>query len=79
MRTRRSARGVGPTTAAHASSQTGQAAVAEAIAARDKSDTTRAVSPLTLAEDAVHIDTTDMPVDAVVARVMELVRERLGS
>ena len=64
---------------AHASSQTGQAAVAEAIAARDKSDTTRAVSPLTLAEDAVHIDTTDMPVDAVVARVMELVRERLGS
>jgi CMP/dCMP kinase len=63
--------------AAHASSQTGQAAVAEAIAARDKSDTTRAVSPLTLADDAVHIDTTEMPVDAVVARVMELVRRKL--
>ena len=61
---------------AHTGSQVGQAAVAEAIAARDKSDTTRAASPLTLAADAVRIDTTDMPIDAVVARVMELVRER---
>ena len=65
--------------AAHASSQTGQAAVAEAIAARDKSDTTRAVSPLTLADDAVHIDTTDMPIEAVVARVMELVERKLAA
>jgi cytidylate kinase len=63
--------------AAHASSQTGQAAVAESIAARDKSDITRAVSPLTLADGAVHIDTTDLPVDAVVARVMALIREKL--
>jgi len=62
---------------AHTGSQAGQAAVAEAIAARDKSDTTRAVSPLTLAPDAVRIDTTDMPVEAVVARVMELVRRQL--
>ena len=62
---------------AHAGSQVGQAAVAEAIAARDKSDSTRAASPLTLAKDAVHIDTTDMPIDAVVARVMELVRDKL--
>jgi cytidylate kinase len=63
--------------AAHASSQAGQAAVAEAIAARDKSDTTRSVSPLTLAADAVLIDTTEMPIDAVVARVMDLVRQKL--
>lgn len=63
--------------AAHTGSQVGQAAVAEAIAARDKSDTTRAASPLTLAADAVHIDTTDLPIEAVVARVMQLVRERL--
>jgi cytidylate kinase len=63
--------------AAHTGSQAGQAAVAEAIAARDKSDTTRAVSPLTLATDAVHIDTTEMPIDAVVARVLELVKEKL--
>lgn len=63
--------------AAHTGSRAGQAAVAEEIAARDKSDTTRAASPLTLATDAVLIDTTDMPIADVVARVMELVRARL--
>lgn len=62
---------------AHTSSQAGQAAVAEAIAARDKSDTTRAASPLILAQDAVLIDTTGLPIDVVVARVMDLVREKL--
>ena len=61
---------------AHTGSQRGQAAVAEAIQARDQSDTTRAVSPLTLAADAIHIDTTEMPIDQVVARVMEIVRSR---
>ena len=61
--------------AAHTGSQVGQAAVAEAIAARDKSDTTRAVSPLTLAADAVRIDTTELSVEAVVAQVMELVKK----
>jgi cytidylate kinase len=64
---------------AHAGGQAGQAAVAEAIQARDTSDTTRAVSPLTLAPDAVHIDTTGMPIPAVVERVMELVRSALAS
>ena len=63
--------------AAHASSQAGQAAVAEAIAARDKSDTTRAVSPLTVAADAVHIDTTGLAIDAVVEQVMALVKAKL--
>ena len=63
--------------AAHTGSQAGQAAVAEAIAARDKSDTTRAASPLTLAADAVRIDTTELPVAAVVARVLELVQQKL--
>jgi len=65
------------TDVAHTGSQAGQAAVAEAIAARDRSDTTRAASPLTRATDAVPIDTTAMPIDAVVARVMELVRQKL--
>jgi len=64
---------------AHTGSQAGQAAVAEAIAARDKSDTTRAVSPLTLAPDAVRIDTTELPVEAVVERVMELVNRKVQS
>ena len=63
---------------AHTGSQTGQAAVAEAIQARDKSDTTRTASPLTPAPDAIQIDTTDMPISAVVDRVMGLVREKLS-
>jgi cytidylate kinase len=62
--------------AAHAGSQTGQAAVAEAIKARDASDTTRKVSPLTVAADATYIDTTAMPIDRVVATVLELVRDK---
>jgi cytidylate kinase len=64
---------------AHTGSQAGQAAVAAAIEARDKSDTTRAASPLTLAEDAVHIDTTGMPIADVVDKVMTLVREKLAA
>ena len=63
--------------AAHTGSQAGHAAVAAAIEARDRSDTTRAVSPLTLAPDAIHIDTTAMPIAAVVDEVMRLVRARL--
>jgi cytidylate kinase len=62
--------------AAHAGSQAGQAAVAEAIKARDASDTTRKVSPLTVAADAVYIDTTTMPIDRVVERVLDLVRTK---
>ena len=62
---------------AHSGSQAGQAAVAEAIQARDKADTTRAISPLSVAADAIRIDTTDMSIDRVVQRVMELVKGRL--
>jgi cytidylate kinase len=62
---------------AHAGSQAGQAAVAEAIQARDISDKTRAASPLALVEGAVHIDTTNMPIDAVVDRVLALVKDRI--
>ena len=62
---------------AHTGSQAGQAAVAAAIEARDRSDTTRAVSPLALAPDAIHIDTTRMPIASVVDEVMKLVRARL--
>jgi cytidylate kinase len=62
---------------AHTGSQVGQAAVAAAIQARDTSDTTRKVSPLTLAPDAVHIDTTSMPIGEVVERVLALVRARV--
>jgi cytidylate kinase len=52
--------------------------VATALASRDLSDSTRAVAPLTRAADAVVIDTTGLPIDAVVDRVMEMVRGRRG-
>jgi cytidylate kinase len=47
------------------------------MSSRDKSDSTRSVSPLTKANDAIYIDTTAMPIDAVVNRVMMLILERL--
>jgi cytidylate kinase len=65
------------TDTAHSGSRAGQAAVAAAIDARDKADTTRKVSPLAIAPDAVHIDTTAMPIEQVVDHVMGLVRARL--
>ncbi|HLH46785.1 MAG TPA: (d)CMP kinase, partial [Acidimicrobiales bacterium] len=43
------------------------------IARRDHADSTRSTSPLTVAEDAVWLDTTDRPVDAVVDEVLSLV------
>jgi len=64
---------------AHTGGQAGQEAVAASIAARDKADTTRTVSPLTLAADAVYIDTTSMPIDQVVDSVMRLVRQKLAN
>jgi len=67
--------------AAHAASG-GAAAVtdvAAALEARDHSDRTRAASPLTCAADAVYIDTTGVPIDEVMRRVMAVIDERLGS
>ena len=64
---------------AHTSGQAGQEAVAASIAARDEADTTRTASPLTLAADAVYIDTTDMPIDQVVGTVMQLVRRKIDN
>ena len=64
---------------AHASGK-GTAAlqdVATALAERDRRDTTRAASPLAVAEDAVVIDTTALSIDDAVEKVMELVRQRL--
>jgi len=62
---------------AHSGGQAGAAAVAASIQARDQSDTTRTVSPLTLASDAVVIDTTGVPIPQVVERVMTLLHEKL--
>ena len=64
---------------AHSGGKAGQAAVAASIEARDRSDTTRTASPLTMAADAVLIDTTGMPISEVVDRVMELVDRTIAS
>jgi cytidylate kinase len=66
--------------AAHALSReaAGVDAVAEALEARDRSDRTRAVSPLLLAPDAIYIDTTSMPIGDVVRRVLAIVEDRLA-
>ncbi len=53
------------------------AALSLEIAERDRRDTSRSASPLVASADAVVLDTTGMPVNAVVSRVLEIVRERL--
>ena len=64
---------------AHTGGQASLASVQSEMVARDKSDSTRSVAPLQIAKDAVYIDTTSMPIDEVVARVMALVHERSAS
>jgi cytidylate kinase len=46
------------------------------INTRDQRDSTRADSPLKIADDAVVIDTTELPVEEVFTRMLEVVRER---
>ena len=53
------------------------AGVQHDLQARDKSDSERAVAPLTMAKDATYIDTTGMAVDDVVGRVLTIVEEKL--
>jgi cytidylate kinase len=65
---------------AHAAGrESGMQRVAEALAARDQTDRTRQASPLTLAGDAVYIDTTGVPIELVVQRVLALVEDRLAA
>src|SRR5215469_18019277 len=52
--------------------------IIEDLVARDQRDRTRAVSPLVPARDAVILDTTNLSIDEVVARVSELVEKRLS-
>ena len=44
----------------------------EEIERRDHRDKTRADSPLTQVEDAVYIDSSEMTVDQVVERILEI-------
>jgi cytidylate kinase len=61
---------------AHSSGASGVAAVATMLSQRDESDRTRTVSPLYAADDAVVIDTTAKPIDAVVREVMAAIRAK---
>ena len=63
---------------AHAASE-GRALdeVATALSERDRSDSTRAASPLAQASDAVALDTTGVAIEAVVQHVLDLVDSRL--
>jgi CMP/dCMP kinase len=53
------------------------AALSLEIAERDRRDISRSASPLVASADAVVLDTTGMPVNAVVSRVLEIARTRL--
>jgi cytidylate kinase len=46
---------------------------------RDHLDSTRPVSPLRVADDAVVIDTSDMTESEVIAHLLELVKQRAGA
>ncbi|HYN06882.1 MAG TPA: (d)CMP kinase [Vicinamibacterales bacterium] len=65
---------------AHALSRqsAGAETVARALEARDRSDRTRAASPLIKAPDAVYIDTTGVQIDEVTRRVEALVDRALS-
>ena len=46
------------------------------IEQRDYQDTHRAASPLTQAEDAVRLDSSDLTIEEVTEKILELCRER---
>ena len=43
---------------------------------RDKRDSTRDIAPLKKAKDAIYIDSTNMIIEEVVDKIVEIVRER---
>jgi cytidylate kinase len=63
---------------AHASGKGASAIpeVAIALAARDRVDSTRAASPLTVADDAIVIDTTSLSIEEAVERVMDVIARK---
>jgi len=46
------------------------------VRARDRQDSTRTLAPLRRAPDAIEVDTTDLPIEDVVARMALMVEER---
>jgi cytidylate kinase len=47
------------------------------LAARDKADSSRAVAPLRMAQDAVPLDGTDLSFEEQVARIADLAKARI--
>lgn len=58
-----------------AGEQTSEAQVLEDLRERDERDSARATAPLKPAEDAVVLDTSDMTIEAALARVIALIDE----
>ena len=58
---------------AHSGGRTALADLATAMADRDRTDATRTASPLVIAPDAIHVDTTGVPVEDVVKQVLAVV------
>jgi cytidylate kinase len=54
-------------------------AVAQDLARRDTYDSSRAASPLTAADDAVVLDTSDLTIEQVVERIVRMVRRKRDS
>lgn len=52
--------------------------IAAGIAERDHRDMTRATAPLKQAQDAVLVDTSDMTIEEVTERILDIVREKTG-
>jgi len=61
-----------------ASAAVKEASVIAELRARDERDRTRANSPLEAAKDAVHIDSTNLTLDQVFARAVEIIEEKLA-
>ena len=51
-------------------------AVAQSLSTRDEIDSNRTISPLAMATDAVHIDSTELTLDETVERIWELLSQR---
>ena len=62
---------------AHTGGRSGLAGVQSDLVARDQTDSTRAVGPLAMAPDAVYLDTTGVPIEEVVERVLGMVAAKL--
>jgi cytidylate kinase len=54
------------------------AAVASALDRRDRLDSSRAISPLTQAQDATELDTTELGIDDVVDRLLDMTKNHVG-